>query len=1121
MARWSLGNSRMVRVSGTFFLVLTTYWAYALAVVPWIEPSVSLYRTEGPSESDLASIPLQQQRQIEELKELFPPGSWELDNPKILVGDQVKLLVQEYDNQGDKMILRPCTMVFTPQSATDSPAERRSRAIVLQAPSAVLEFSEAFVLGKMKIGRLIGGRLAGNITIRSNGKLPGPEDDLIATTKDVVLTEEEITTPHPVDFRLGPNYGSGADMHIKFLPGDRQGGARHGPNIAGIESFQLNHLKQLHLVAAGGGLLPTGDKSARGQTPNMAGPLGMLSQQPNGRSEKPGQSRPGAAGLPVELACRGPFRFDVVQQLATFSDHVDVLQIHPDGPSDQLQCELLSIYFARSRNAVPTVAQVKGGEPKPEASGSSSSFDLQPRRVEAQGTPVVIVAPSQDFQARGERAEFDLWNQRVALSGNEEVFLRQGPNEIHARSVVYQPAPNGRLGQAAAQGPGWLRGHMAAGQAADRRDQVLEVRWNDQLRLRPHEQQQVISLSGGADLSFAGMGQLAAREIHFWLNELPGPNNKTVIRPDRMLARQDVRLNATQLSGSVDELQVWFEPMEQPKPQGLAASISNLQAMGQAAQLAQQFPASARVVQRVMAGTDWGPATSGTAAAPGSVATPGTPPAPPAAALPNAAEPVQHFEIVGRLLRARMTQVGMQAELAELQVEGNVRFTETQTARPGEQPLVINGEQIHVIDGSKPSAALTVLGNPAHVEARGLGLTGANINLNRGTNMLWIEGQGRMTLPLDRDLQGRPLSKPGFLDVCWQERMAFDGRTARFEESVVAAAQHQQLETQTLEVAFRQPIRFADARPQTKPEPEKILCRGGVAMKSHSFDERGQSSLERVRVKDMAINLVSGAVQASGPGWMSSVRRGAPANMLELRPGNPLAGALGPESVAGNTMVGRSAQRPTSADPAQTADADKLTYLNVRFQDSILGNLHSRQMAFRNRVQAVYGPVVSWEEMLDVDRPDRLGPEAVLLTCDQLAVAETPVPVGKRRGMELEAVGSTVVEGRSFTARGARMTYDEAKGLLVLEGDGRSDAELFRQQQIGGPRAQTSARKIYYWHRLDQLRVDGARSFDMGPLPSASRESPGPQAAAPGQKPSASRQLKEGRMPKATGERAP
>lgn len=1114
----------MVRVSGTFFFVLVTYWAYALAVVPWIEPSVSLYRTEGPSDDDLALIPLQQQRRIEELQELFPPGSWELDNPKILESEQVKLLLRDYTNRGDgKVELHPCTMVFTPQSASDTPAERKSRAIVLQAPKgAVLEFSEAFDLRRAKIGRLISGRLLDQITIRSNGKLPGPEDDLVVTASDVVLTEEEISTPQPVEFRLGPSYGSGADLHIRFLQGDRQGGARHGFNIAGVESFQLNHLKRLHLVAAGNGLLPTGDRPAKGRTPNMPGPLGMLSQQPNGRSERPGQSRPGAAGLPVELACRGPFRFDVVQQLATFSDHVDVLQIHPDGPSDQLQCELLSIYFARSRHAVPTVAQVRSGEPKPEASGSPSSFDLQPRRVEARGVPVVIVAPSQDFQARGEHAEFDLWNQRMALSGNEEVFLRQGPNEIHARSVVYQPAPDGRLGQAAAQGPGWLRGQMAAGhpgghstgRAADRPGQVLEVHWNDQLRLRPHEQQQVISLNGGAELSFAGMGRLAAREIHFWLFEVPGPNNKTAIRPDRMLARQDVRLDATQLSGAVDELQVWFEASEQPKPQGLAASIANLQAMGQAAQLAQQFPASARVVQRAVAGTDWGPATSGSAGTPGSAAAFGTPPASSAAALPNPAQPVQHFEIAGRLLRARMTQAGMQAELAELQVEGNVRFTETQTTHPGEQPLVINGEQIHVIDGSKPSAALTVLGNPAHVEARGLGLTGANINLNRGTNMLWIEGQGRMTLPLDRDLQGRPLSKPGFLDVHWQDRMAFDGRTARFEESVVAAAQHQQLETQTLEVAFRQPIRFADAKPQTKPEPEKILCRGGVAMESHSFDERGQASLERVRVKDMAMNLVSGAVQASGPGWMSSVRRGAPANTMELRPGNPLAGTLGPGSVAGNTMVGRSTQRPTWADSSQAADADKLTYLNVRFQDSILGNLNLRQMAFCDRVRAVYGPVVSWEETLDADRPDRLGPEAVLLTCDQLSVAETPVPVGKRRGMELEAVGSTVVEGRSFTARGARMTYNEAKGLLVLEGDGRSDAELFRQQQVGGPRAQTSARKIYYWHRLDQLRVDGARSFDMGPLPSPPRENAAPGAAASGQKPSVSRQLKEGRMPK-------
>ncbi len=70
-----------------------------------------------------------------------------------------------------------------------------------------------------------------------------------------------------------------------------------------------------------------------------------------------------------------------------------------------------------------------------------------------------------------------------------------------------------------AKGPGWLRGEMA-----DRPGQQLEARWREKLEARPQDQNQVISLLGGARLNFQAMGpmgQLDARDIHFWLHESP------------------------------------------------------------------------------------------------------------------------------------------------------------------------------------------------------------------------------------------------------------------------------------------------------------------------------------------------------------------------------------------------------------------------------------------------------------------------------------------------------------------------------------------------------------------------------------------------------------------------
>jgi hypothetical protein len=135
-----------------------------------------------------------------------------------------------------------------------------------------------------------------------------------------------------------------------------------------------------------------------------------------------------AADSPVEITCRGPFRFDLGQQLATFENHVDVRRINARGPSDQIACELLGIHFARRRPSASL------GEPPKER---GATFDLQPWRIEARGHPVVIHAPSQGAEARGEYLEYDLAARRIILrpspadaqaAPHAEVFVRHGPN---------------------------------------------------------------------------------------------------------------------------------------------------------------------------------------------------------------------------------------------------------------------------------------------------------------------------------------------------------------------------------------------------------------------------------------------------------------------------------------------------------------------------------------------------------------------------------------------------------------------------------------------------------------------------------------------------------------------
>ena len=133
-------------------------------------------------------------------------------------------------------------------------------------------------------------------------------------------------------------------------------------------------------------------------------------------------------------------------------------------------------------------------------------------------------------------------------------------------------------------------------------------------------------------------------------------------------------------------------------------------------------------------------------------------------------------------------------------------------------------------------------------------------------------------------------------------------------------------------------------------------------------------------------------------------------------------------------------------------------------------------MTFNDRVHAAYAPAESWQTVLDTEDPDKLGPQGAILHCDRLTVTEMKTPIEGKRSMELEAAGNTVVESVEFTARAIRMTYAEAKGLLVFEGDGRNDARLFRQQQLGGPASEATARRILYWPKTKRWKVDGMRT---------------------------------------------
>ena len=712
------------------------------------------------------------------------------------------------------------------------------------------------------------------------------------------------------------------------------------------------------------------------------------------------------ASPPVLVSCRGSLCMNVSANVITFEDHVDVVRTMPNGATDQIACELLAIMLARPEGAA--------------AGGAAGG--LKPVEIQARGVPVVARSSGSQLEARGARLGYEIATRRILLDGDEPVSLVVQGTEMEARSIDYCPGPPGDPGALMAVGPGWLKSRSPG-------SPPVQARWQKWLRMRPDGTGHVASIAGDADVAIEAQGRLSAAELHLWLDvdrtaqktppsksDRAGPNLAGV-KPSRMLARGMVEIDTEQLTARTERMELWFKHVV-ATPAAVAAAPGPAQA------------------------------------------------APAPAAAPKPAEPSLptrgKLVATGGLVRGLVSMSPAGNQLEEISLENQVHLIEEPRAMAAATPAAaagtqsepafeITGDQLQLSRATRFDARAIVSGRPARVRGRGLDLEGPLVEFDRGRNRLTVDGAGRLKLPMAGGSSGLesmgmlggaapvaappPNAPPGELVVTWQGRMDFNGQTARFVDRVVTANGPTSLQAGTLDVIFNRPIDFGAADMQQgaqRADVAKISCGSGVRIESQSAGADGSKSVEKLFVRDMLLDRATGDVSGSGPGRLVSTRFGqAPALAMPV-------------------AAGQEAQPPV-APPA--ARPDELTYLGVDFQRGLRGNLNRRTMEFHQRVEAIWGPVAGWNDTLDAHAPGGLPPRAISITSDVLGVAQSPPAPGQRRSsMELIAGGNVLVEGDSFTARSARLSWSEAKDLLVFEGDGRSDAQLFRQMRVGAPR---------------------------------------------------------------------
>ena len=204
---------------------------------------------------------------------------------------------------------------------------------------------------------------------------PGPEDDLLVETADLEMNTKLLYTNNPVRFRMGANVGGGRELEIRFLDDEHNQRDDSGLKIAGIDSLEIRRDVRMRLQLETESLLPGDDpvgtpgshaprgnrilrSSGDGAAPTTQSVEEVRSHAERG-NEEPRLRNQKPPNPPVEVTCSGPFTFDFVRYVASLDRDVDLRQINPNGPSDQLVCNQLDIHFATK--PLPGEATTTGG----------------------------------------------------------------------------------------------------------------------------------------------------------------------------------------------------------------------------------------------------------------------------------------------------------------------------------------------------------------------------------------------------------------------------------------------------------------------------------------------------------------------------------------------------------------------------------------------------------------------------------------------------------------------------------------------------------------------------------------------------------------------------------------
>ncbi len=1189
--------SWFARTFGTFALIVGAYFLYAEVAVPLALPEH--VRTGGPIDEPSDGL----DEELIPYLSLFREDSWERD-PKSKVQklelDQIVILFRKDHIEGSIARLEPCTILFLDKkkgSNSDSPAdesERIRQAMILRTPQyAEIEFDGELSFSKFPLPNIKGGKLLGKVSITSDMKEPGPQDDLNIDTENVVFVESPaltaISTQKDVFFRWGPNSGVGSVLRINLEPT-----IPNSPKE--LTRLQFDSLRRMNLVFPKNGettlAAAPGPQPANGapKTANAVPPLTDQSPLPpvDGTSSDLASATLVAGNISLvsgpatrlDIQCQREFVFLPDEKKgdwrATFNGNVLAIQTNPDGSADQITGDELYVKFSPKPNQQPSsdggVAGLGSMEPTFFYVAGKAGIGTQapvPARLSTKQSGGVVML--------GDEIQYDLKTHRVQLttktlsgqdgrlsrapgaSADVAIFLQE--NRYVLRSVLgfqYTFDPNGGIGVLVAPSPGSLEGILGEGNQAKR----VFATWNE-LQIEPDKfdpKQMVVHMNNGVQFDMQGFNKLTAEKFNLWcfVNNEPSSADKrpksaaaspnppkmlegnTTLTPDRAMVLGKVHLENENGTIDVNRLDLFFETvspsgtisksrwtphslygdapicragasqteilqplknaLQNPRSaDGSVAQIGNVIGGGKgivsAAGEALTEPRSIALVQHLEPYQFQPPPTPATANP--SVANQAVLPAP-AALLPTAAtgqQPQQPggllgfgsgtsrsaYAITGDQMQMLVRNVNGSSTPDKIRIDGNVRIVEKLLNAPGNEAIEILGEEIKVWNPSTPETQIQINGKPpkeAVFRGKGIALNAMQLNIQRASNMIWSDGAGRLLASVPTGggqpnvviNQGTPRAANGQQPltslrtanapvdnrvlVDWNEQMSFDGKTIVFkgkasQTGVRVRVIHQNtlIYADALKIHLNRLVSFFDNRSDVQVKAESLECAGNVFIRTEEFEGQQRKSLNEGEFDGVRVYVETGDFVAWGGGCVRSTFM--------------------------NNGKGMSASGPL-AQVAPKGGIGKLAHLGVIFYDSIRGNYNSRTTEISDTVKCVYCPVNSWDEKIGIENRTSATKTGFLLDCDKLLIAQMPDPATGTLSVEMTATGNTTLEGNNLLAKAATVKYNQAKHLVIFDGDGFGNARVTSKGKSA------TAKKFAYDIETGDFQTFEAEGYEFG-----------------------------------------